>query len=62
MKFTGERIIINNTPMIIQKEHLDRYYYLKEFVENKKVLDIACGSGYGSEIIANYRCKSLLRY
>ena len=39
---------------------MDRYYYLKEFVENKKVLDIACGSGYGSEIIANYRCKSYL--
>lgn len=60
MEFTCERIIINKTPIIIQKEHLDRYYYVREFVKNKKVLDIACGSGYGSEIIVNYGCKSYL--
>jgi 2-polyprenyl-3-methyl-5-hydroxy-6-metoxy-1,4-benzoquinol methylase len=33
-------------------EHLHRYALAKEFVQGKKVLDIACGEGYGSHILA----------
>ena len=36
----------------IEKEHLARYELVKSYVENKKVLDLACGSGYGSYILA----------
>jgi 2-polyprenyl-3-methyl-5-hydroxy-6-metoxy-1,4-benzoquinol methylase len=36
-----------------EKEHLDRYNFVKEFTNGKKVLDIACGCGYGSYLIAN---------
>jgi cyclopropane fatty-acyl-phospholipid synthase-like methyltransferase len=32
-------------------EHLIRYKFILDFVKNKKVLDIACGCGYGSYII-----------
>jgi 2-polyprenyl-3-methyl-5-hydroxy-6-metoxy-1,4-benzoquinol methylase len=38
---------------INEKEHLDRYNFVKEFTQDKKVLDIACGCGYGSYLIAN---------
>lgn len=35
-----------------EEEHLDRYNYIKDFVKDKNVLDIACGSGYGSYLMA----------
>ena len=35
-----------------ESEHIDRYNFVKKFTYNKKVLDIACGSGYGSYLIA----------
>jgi len=33
-------------------EHLHRYAIAMELVKNKKVLDIACGEGYGSNLLA----------
>lgn len=56
MKFTGERFL----PEIagdIYIEHYLRYYAILPFMKNKKVLDIACGSGYGSDLIANEASK-----
>ena len=35
------------------KEHVSRYDWVKGFVKNKKVLDIACGTGFGSYILAS---------
>ncbi len=37
---------------IILNEHLVRYQFASRFVKDKKVLDVACGSGYGSRILA----------
>lgn len=34
-------------------EHVGRYEAVKNIVENKIVLDIACGSGYGTAILSN---------
>ena len=51
MKFTGERAIPHKTKKSIMNEHLERYKFAKAFIKNKKVLDIACGVGYGSEIL-----------
>ena len=34
------------------KEHVCRYNWIKDFVKDKKVIDIACGSGYGSRLMA----------
>lgn len=39
---------------IIEEIHLERYRFAKQFVENKKVLDIACGIGYGSHLLGIY--------
>lgn len=49
--WTGERLetfVLNDSTI----EHLHRYAIAKEFVQNKRVLDIACGEGYGSNLLA----------
>jgi O-antigen biosynthesis protein len=53
MDFTGERYIPNLNMPIISCEHWHRYLYAAEMVKNKKVLDIASGEGYGSNILAD---------
>jgi len=52
MEFTGERFV----PELhgdIELEHIHRYLQASEIAEGKMVLDIACGEGYGSAILAN---------
>lgn len=34
--------------------HLRAYEYVKDFVVNKNVLEIGCGSGYGSKFLSQY--------
>lgn len=44
-----------------ETEHLERYHFVKPFVTNKKTLDIACGSGYGTYLLAtDGEAKSVL--
>jgi GT2 family glycosyltransferase/ubiquinone/menaquinone biosynthesis C-methylase UbiE len=52
MNFTGERLIPNHADIELEIEHMLRYNFAKQFVENKVVLDSACGEGYGSDIIS----------
>jgi 2-polyprenyl-3-methyl-5-hydroxy-6-metoxy-1,4-benzoquinol methylase len=40
-------------------EHLARYKHAIAFVENKTVLELASGKGYGSYLLSNY-CKSII--
>jgi len=50
-EWTGERLetsILNNTTV----EHLHRYAIAKDLAKGKSVLDIACGEGYGSNLLA----------
>ena len=56
MKFTGERFIPLTTLAEdeIGYEHLHRYYAVKSLVKGKRVLDIACGEGYGSDLLAGF--------
>ncbi|NVK63623.1 MAG: class I SAM-dependent methyltransferase [Flavobacteriales bacterium] len=53
MKFTGERYLpeIQGT---IYLEHYHRYYSIFHLVKDKRVLDIACGEGYGSHLLASH--------
>ncbi|MCF7820371.1 MAG: class I SAM-dependent methyltransferase [Candidatus Pacebacteria bacterium] len=37
---------------ILTNEHLLRYELARQFSDNKIILDLACGSGYGSNILA----------
>ena len=51
MRQTGERMIptvMNGTYF----EHIHRYSFAQEFTDNKIVLDIASGEGYGSFVLA----------
>lgn len=49
--YTGERFIpeVEGT---IYLEHYHRYNAIRSIVQNKEVLDIACGEGYGSQLIS----------
>lgn len=51
LEFTGERF----TPECVREiryEHLHRYVFARDLVRGKRVLDAACGEGYGSAILA----------
>jgi ubiquinone/menaquinone biosynthesis C-methylase UbiE len=50
-KYTGERLMtsIYTRDSI---EHLHRYAIVKDYVKDKIVLDIACGEGYGANLIS----------
>jgi GT2 family glycosyltransferase/SAM-dependent methyltransferase len=51
MDFTGERYVPTEAGEI-RHEHLHRYAWCARLVEGKDVLDIACGEGYGSAMLA----------
>src|SRR5262245_2124194 len=52
LEWTGERYLPWLDDAYISYEHLHRYAYATQFVENKRVLDLACGEGYGSRLLA----------
>lgn len=52
MEFTGERLIPGKVEADLFNEHLARYLYARELVNGKRVLDLGCGSGYGSRKLA----------
>lgn len=52
LEFTGERF----TPECVREiryEHIHRYAFAQEFVQGLRVLDAACGEGYGSALLAH---------
>jgi ubiquinone/menaquinone biosynthesis C-methylase UbiE/glycosyltransferase involved in cell wall biosynthesis len=51
LPWTGERYLPELTGEI-QLEHVHRYLVAREYAEDKDVLDIACGEGFGSAILA----------
>jgi len=51
ISWTGERYV-PELKGSIQLEHLHRYALACEYVQDKVVLDIACGEGYGSAMLA----------
>jgi GT2 family glycosyltransferase/glycosyltransferase involved in cell wall biosynthesis/SAM-dependent methyltransferase len=58
MDFTGERYL----PEIggeMRLEHLHRYVWVAEYCEGCAVLDVACGEGYGSSLLAR-RARSVI--
>ena len=59
MKFTGERYVTDLDSAQISYEHWHRYFFSTPVVKDRSVLDIACGEGYGSHLLAE-RAKSVL--
>ncbi|UTH76566.1 glycosyltransferase [Chromobacterium sp. IIBBL 290-4] len=56
MEFTGERFV-PNLDGEIRLEHYHRYALISPFVKDKVVLDIACGTGYGSNVLYHAGAK-----
>lgn len=50
-RFQGANVIDAGRLSPYWGEHAARYHYSLGFVENKRVLDIACGTGYGVAIL-----------
>lgn len=60
IEFTGERfepVVMNKLDAEIVVEHLHRYEIASTYAEGKMVLDLACGSGYGTDLLAQKATK-----
>ncbi len=57
-----ERLVVNDESKttILYDEHMVRYRFIAPLVKNKKVLDIACGSGYGAALLHKAGAESVL--
>lgn len=51
LKFTGERFLPGACGEIWY-EHWHRYHFAAKYVAGRRVLDVACGAGYGSALLA----------
>ncbi len=52
IEFTGERFV-PGVPGEIAHEHWHRYAFARRFVAGRRTLDVACGEGYGSALLAS---------
>ena len=52
LEFTGERYV-PGTAGEIAHEHWHRYAFARAFVAGRRVVDVACGEGYGSAVLAD---------
>jgi len=48
IEFTGECVIPSKTPYTTMQQHIGRYVFASNFIKNKIVLDVACGTAYGT--------------
>ncbi|MCX6622775.1 MAG: methyltransferase domain-containing protein [Acidobacteria bacterium] len=51
-EFTGERVVPGQVDIDLWNEHLARYAFAARLSSWKRVLDIACGTGYGTAYLA----------
>ena len=56
---TGERMYLEEGNAQLSLEHLHRYSLASEYCKGKRVLDAACGSGYGSEMLSRTASKTI---
>jgi SAM-dependent methyltransferase len=50
-EFTGERMMPVVTDNATEKQHTQRYNFFHSLAINKMVLDVGCGSGYGTNML-----------
>jgi len=59
LEYTGEFIVPGRTAYDTVQEHLARYAFAGTYVNGNRVLDIACGTGYGSALLRSYGAASI---
>ncbi|MCD6225792.1 class I SAM-dependent methyltransferase [bacterium] len=59
-QFTGEKVIEGETPERVWLDHIERYRFASKYVGGKEVLDISCGTGYGSRILYDSGAKRVV--
>ncbi len=52
LSFTGERFVPTEGGVRIAYEHYHRYFFAQQLARGKIVLDLGCGEGYGSHLLA----------
>ena len=52
-EFTGERVIPGQVEDDLWAEHIARYAFAARFAAGKRVLDLGCGTGYGTAELAS---------
>src|SRR5687768_2236578 len=61
MEITHERMTLGgHFPAHVEREHFERYKHAAPYVRGLRVLDLACGSGYGSHHLATSGAQSVL--
>jgi SAM-dependent methyltransferase len=58
VSFSGEFFVPGHSPIHVEENHLERYRFAAKYVAGKSVLDIACGTGYGSQILMDGGAES----
>ncbi|HEX5130670.1 MAG TPA: class I SAM-dependent methyltransferase, partial [Usitatibacter sp.] len=53
LPFTGERYV-PGVQGEIWLEHWHRYHFAARWAAGKRVLDVACGEGYGTSVLARH--------
>ena len=53
IEFTGERVIPGEVNDDLWAEHIARYAFAARFARNDRILDIGCGTGYGTNELAD---------
>jgi SAM-dependent methyltransferase len=52
IRFTGERMVPGQVDQSLLMEHVARYQFAAGFAGGRRVLDAACGTGYGSFMLS----------
>lgn len=57
---TGEYCIPEKSNSRVVNDHIERYKFAAKYVKEKRVLDIACGVGYGSYLFSKSDAKEVV--
>ncbi|MGC2661179.1 MAG: methyltransferase domain-containing protein [Bryobacteraceae bacterium] len=57
--FTGERVIPGEVNQDLWNEHYSRYRFAATFAAEKRVLDVGCGAGYGTALLAESAANAI---